>query len=189
MTKRSKTSASSTGSLSDGALDDDDFDCDSFEDGCSNSRMSGGDEKTTKDEKRQLAQQETLQVFRLRMLVFCVLFIATVAVSAAVYYITTDAEKELANNQFTSAADKVTDAFIDIVKSRLPAVSSIGVAAIAHGVDHYRDWPFVTLSSFQQRSSTARSLSKALAVYFCPYVTDEDRKEWEEFVIHEHHYM
>lgn len=49
-------------------------------------------------------------------------------------------------------------------------------------MDHRRTWPFVTLSSFQQRSSTARSLSKALFVSINPFILHSEREEWEKYV-------
>jgi hypothetical protein len=138
-----------------------------------------------KQNNEELGQQETNNVLRLRLIVFLVLLLAAVAVSVIVYFITTGAEREEADSQFAGAAEKVLEAFLDIVNSKLGAVSSVGVAAIAHGVDHTRTWPFVTLSSFQQRSATARSLSDALYVHINPIVEEEDRAAWEEFVISE----
>jgi hypothetical protein len=70
----------------------------------------------------------------------------------------------------------------------LAAISSLAVAIIAHGVDHRRSWPFVTLSSFQQRSSTARKLADALFVTISPIVSELNRKEWEDFVTLEDSY-
>jgi hypothetical protein len=75
------------------------------------------------------------------------------------------------------------DAFRNIVEQKLGAISAVGVATIAHGVDHARFWPFVTLSSFQQRCATARSLSDALFVSINPFVNESQRIEWEEYVV------
>jgi hypothetical protein len=140
---------------------------------------------SAEDEKIQLANRETLIVFRLRLLVFLVLLLASIAVSVVVYYITNDAEEAEAKTQYDGAAERVIEAFIGIVDSKLATMSSLGVAAIAHGVDHTRTWPFVTLSSFQQRASTAREESGALYVQINPMVSESDRQEWEEFVVGE----
>ena len=141
------------------------------------------EQETSQQAKEELARQETAAVLGLRLLVFLVLFLAAVAVSIIVFYVTSGAEVDESKTQYDGAAQKVLQAFSDIVNSKLGAVSSLGVASIAHGVDHYRTWPFVTLSSFQQRSATARSQSGSLYVHMNPYVTDEDRKEWEAFVV------
>lgn len=68
------------------------------------------------------------------------------------------------------------------------AVSGLGVAIIAHGVDHFRDWPFVTLSSFQQRSGNVRALSKALFVSIAPRVRLDQFEEWDSYILGEDNY-
>ncbi|CAB9511299.1 Receptor-type guanylate cyclase gcy [Seminavis robusta] len=151
-----------------------------------NSSIGGSQSAST--EKLNLAKRETQAVFKLRLLVFVVLSLAAVAVSIIVFLVTKNAEKDEYRNQYDAAAQKVVESFIDIVNSKLQAVSSLGVAMIAHGVDHYRQWPFVTLSSFQQRTSTARAQSGALYVHVNPMVREADRKGWEEFVVTEENY-
>jgi uncharacterized membrane protein len=142
-------------------------------------------------EKMELAKKETLAVFRLRFIVFIVLLLAAIVVVVIVFYVTAGAEDEEFQSQYEGASDKVLQAFIDIVDSKLAAVSSLGVAAIAHGIDHRnngtrtRTWPFVTLSRFQQRSAAARDQSGSLFVHINPMVYASDRQEWEEFVVGE----
>jgi len=133
--------------------------------------------------KEQLAHRETRQVFRLRVLVILVLICAATAVSLVVFFITKNAERDEFRTQWYGSADKIVEAFQGIVKQKLGAISAVAVATIAHGVDHSRTWPFVTLSSFQQRSSTARKLSEALFVSINPFVHDTERTEWEEYVV------
>lgn len=136
-----------------------------------------------KEEKRvELAQNETAHVFRLRLAVFIVLFLAGLTVSIIVYFITDGSENEEAVVQYEGASEKIVEAFVGVA-DRFVAVSSLGVASIAHGVDHIRTWPFVTLSSFQERSAAARSDSGALYVQINPLVTAKDRNEWEHFVM------
>jgi hypothetical protein len=138
--------------------------------------------------KDRLGQAETNAVFRLRLVVFLVMLLAAFAVSVSIYLITSKAEEEEFESQFDGAASKIVETFQNVVQQKVAAISSLAVAIIAHGVDHSRDWPFVTLSSFQQRSSTARTLSDALFVTISPMVSDEDRKEWEDFVVLEDSY-
>jgi hypothetical protein len=59
----------------------------------------------------------------------------------------------------------------------------MGVALISNGLDRDgEDWPFLTISNFQQRAATARAQSKALSIQINPRVTLEQREEWEQFV-------
>jgi uncharacterized membrane protein len=136
-------------------------------------------------EKMELAKKETLAVFRLRFLMFIVLLMSAMMLIVIIYYITAGGEDEEYKSQYEVASKKVLKAFIDIVDSKLAAVTSLGVAATAHGVDHTRTWPFVTLSSFQQRSATARDQSGSLYVHINPMVNESDRQEWEDFVVGE----
>jgi len=161
--------------------DEDDYDSDS----AGTSSCVDKEAIEVKQNDEELGRRETTNVLRLRLLVFLVLLMAAVAVSVIVYFITTGAEREEAESQFAGAAEKVLEAFLDIADAKLGAVSSLGVASIAHGVDHTRTWPNVTLSSFQQRSATARSQSDALYVHINPLVKEVDRAAWEDYVVSE----
>jgi hypothetical protein len=68
--------------------------------------------------------------------------------------------------------------FHEIATKNLEAISSLTVAATAHGIDTQQSWPFVTLSAFQHRALTVRSLSGALLLTMNPIVTAEQRDEW-----------
>jgi Na+-transporting methylmalonyl-CoA/oxaloacetate decarboxylase gamma subunit len=154
----------------------------SYDDDRGSSSGGSSSKEQEEEDKIELANRESTIVFRLRLLVFIVLLLAAVAVSLIVYYITSGAEEEESKSQYEAASEKVIEAFKEIVDHKLGAVSSLGVAAIAHGVDHTRNWPFVSLSSFQQRAATARAESGALYVHISPMVSESDREEWDEFV-------
>lgn len=51
----------------------------------------------------------------------------------------------------------------------------------AHGIDHGKSWPFVTLSSFQERAATIMDSSGVLYVGFNPIVYQADRTKWENY--------
>ena len=68
------------------------------------------------------------------------------------------------------------------VLHRIGSISSVGVAATIHGLDHNRShWPFVTLPSFLQRTASARVLSGAHLIRLSPLVTEADRGAWEVY--------
>jgi hypothetical protein len=146
------------------------------------------DDDTVASNKERLGQAETNAVFRHRLVVFLVMLLTAITVSVTIYIITSGAEQEEFESQFDGAASKVLETFNNVVEQKVAAISSLAVAIIAHGIDHRRSWPFVTLSSFQQRSSTARKLADALSVTISPIVSDNNRKEWEDFVTLEDSY-
>lgn len=124
-------------------------------------------------------------VFRLRVLVILVLLMAATAVSVVVYLITRNAQKDEFEIQYEGVAEKVVESFTDIVK-KMGAISGLGVAACAHAVDNAEtDWPFITLSSFQQRAGNARTLSGTLYVSINPVVTQDQLPQWEQYVLGE----
>ena len=99
--------------------------------------------------------------------------------SVIVYTTSRNAQQDEYEKSYEGSAKLVTDAFTNIMTLKLGAVSAMGVALIAHGIDHVREWPFVSLSSFQQRATTALSQSGAIYLHVNPLVTEQDRYQWE----------
>jgi hypothetical protein len=71
--------------------------------------------------------------------------------------------------------------FMDIANEKMGAAGSLVVAIVAHGLSLQNAWPFVTLSSFQERAATVMRLSGALYIGLNPVVTEANRKEWENY--------
>ena len=169
----------------------------------SNIRTNGN----SKDEK-QLAAKETAAVFRLRVLVLVIMFLAAVAVSLAVWFITTNSEEEDFKTHYDGASTKLIESFEAIVDQKIGALASLSVTFTSFARNENATWPFVVMNDFQQRAATARSLSDSLflellvsftvntnsieltSIYsresircFQPVVTDETRQEWEKFSV------
>ena len=150
-----------------------------------NDNTSSTGSRATEDSeaiKEQLSKRETQAVFRLRLLVILVLLGAAAAVSIVVYYITEKAQVSEFHIQYDGVSEKVLQSFSGII-FEMGAISGLAVAASAHSVDYKSDWPFLTLSNFQQRAGNARTLSQALYVSLNPIVTEENRAKWEEYVL------
>lgn len=60
-------------------------------------------------------------------------------------------------------------------------VAAFTVAKTASGWDDVGEWPFVTLSSFQERTHATRRLSLALQIGKAPIVSADQRAEWEYY--------
>lgn len=147
------------------------------------SESTGGAYSNDHAIKGLLARRETANVNRLRYLVLASLLVAAAGVSALVFLISKDAQEDEMDAQFHSASVRLAEAFDRIRTARIATLASLAVAAIAHGVDHKRDWPFVTLSSYQQRAYTAKQNSGVLQVSIAPLVTNENRILWEEYIV------
>ena len=152
----------------------------------SNDNTSSSGSRATEDSseaiKEQISKRETQAVFRLRLLVILVLLGAAAAVSVVVYYVTRDAQISEFHIEYEGVAGKVLQSFGDIIV-QMGAISGLAVAATAHSTDYNADWPFVTLSNFQQRALNARLLSQSLFVSFNPIVSTEQLPRWEEYVL------
>eukprot|EP00977_Amphora_coffeiformis_P026278 scaffold25307_cov168-Amphora_coffeaeformis.AAC.11 len=131
---------------------------------------TGGTSLSSSDESSKFVKRESRHVFYLRVIVLLILFSASAAISLVVFFVTDAGEMESFESQYYAAADKVTENFHAIATDRLQAAGSLIVAMIAHGQDHTKTWPFVTLSSFQQRASTVKDLSGVLYLGFNPVV-------------------
>lgn len=138
--------------------------------------------KPEEDEKLDVARRETQAVFGVRFLIFIILLLAALAVSIIVYIVTSRSQQHEYETQYEGAYKKVQSSFVDIVKIKLGAISTLGVAMMAFGDgENDRAWPFVTLPKFQQRASAVRSQSGALYVHVNPMVTLEQRKDWMNY--------
>ena len=147
--------------------------------GTSESRNTDDELNTIKD---QLTKKETRDVFRLRVLVITILLLAGGSVSAVVCVITKNAMDDEFHLQYNGASEKVLASF-DGILTQMGAISGLGIGYTARSIDYNDQWPFVTLSHFQERAGNARTLSQTLYVSLNPVVTREDRQAWEEYVL------
>ena len=156
--------------------EDDDMECTSH---LSTTKSSDDDNLQSIQDK--LSKRESIAVLRLRIMVIGVLVCAAIAVSVVVYKITRQAQVEEFEIQYEGNADKVVTSFTDILK-QMGTVSGLGIAASAASIDTRSQWPFVTLSNFQERARNAQILSGTLFVSVNPIVSGGQRSLWESYV-------
>jgi hypothetical protein len=130
----------------------------------------------------EFASKVTKNVNRLRLIVVALLVIATVAVTFTVYHVVRNGQKTELETRFMGIAGRVVDAFYAIPNDKIGPLGSLRVAYTAQAEDNSSSWPFVTLTSFQQRASFVRSLSESLHVSLLPLVHENDRLKWEQYV-------
>ena len=139
-------------------------------------------EESLESIKDKISKNETRVVFRLRVIVILVLLMAAGGVCAVVFLITRRAQVDAFEIQYDGVAGKVVDSFTAIL-TEMAAISGLGVAASAYGIDSQSSWPFVTISNFQERAGNARTLSGALFVTINPLVSGEQFDPWERYVL------
>lgn len=146
-----------------------------------NEEGNSGEGSSSESQREKFTQKETKNVFRLRLLVLTVLFLAAGAVSCVVFITTRGGQSNEFKNQYYSTANKVLDTFDGIVTKRLDAVNALAVAVTSHSADTNATWPFLTVSNFQQKSVAARKQSGVLFTSVVPKVDYKQRSAWENY--------
>jgi hypothetical protein len=145
------------------------------------------DETSRQDDERKeqekFSAKESKEINVSRFLVFGALFVAATAVSLIVYMIASNGETQDFESQFNGFAEQISIAFHQIAKDKVGSLGPLRVAYTARARDTGAQWPFVTLTSFQQRASTAKRLSGGLQLGVFPIVEEKDRPDWESFVV------
>jgi hypothetical protein len=149
--------------------------------GAKSERTNGTDDdmQTIKD---ALTKKETSQVLKLRVIVIMILIAASASISGAVYYITRSGQVEEFEVEFASVADKIIDVMQEIVVE-ISAVAGLAVIATADAQERGDEWPFVTISAFQEKANNARDLSGAIYLSLNPIVQPDQFLEWEKYVL------
>ena len=133
------------------------------------------------EEQKEIAAAETRAVFRLKILVLAVLAASMVGVSLVVYYYMSRAEISNFENSFDSDSDKVFENVGNAMDLTLEAVDSFVVATASYAEATNSSWPFVTLPNFAVRVAKIRSLTKAVCIGMYQYVTEAQRREWQNY--------
>jgi hypothetical protein len=137
---------------------------------------------TESQQRPQISSKESKVVNRLRISVFLALFFASMVVSVIVYIITSNSQHHEFCVQYEGMSGQLIHAFNDIVTQKISVVGSLRVSLMAHALDNEQGWPFVTLSSFQQRAETVRRLSNIYYLGTYPVVEESVKRDWEKYV-------
>jgi hypothetical protein len=147
------------------------------------SRQSSAQDTSSSDDVA-IGKEESVHVFRLRILVLLAIFSAAVAVSLVVYFLTANSQTDEFETQFEGASSKILTSFEEIVDRKLVAIGSFALQASLFAASlPNASWPLVTLSDYQLRAAVTRELSGSLFVRLCPVVVDETREAWEKYSV------
>jgi hypothetical protein len=138
------------------------------------------DADACEDIKNRISKDETSAVTKQKFLVLTVMILAAIAVCIVVHIMTKKSEQDIFQSTFEGAAEKMISSFREVL-DKGGSISSLDVAYTVHSLDHNDPWPFVTLTSFPERSASAKVLSGALFVSTNPFVTDDDRLQFEQY--------
>ncbi|KAL7569517.1 hypothetical protein ACA910_013892 [Epithemia clementina (nom. ined.)] len=128
-----------------------------------------------------IAKRETQQIFRLRVLVFSVLFLSMALVSVLTYYYTSTSEQTDFEEAFHDNAGKVLQALGASLDKAIAGVDAFVISILSHARETNQTWPFVTVPDFEARSTKFLALTKAMVFILYTLVTQETRLEWEQY--------
>jgi hypothetical protein len=144
---------------------------------------------------RMFSAAESRQVKKIRALVYFVLFLAGAAVATVVYFTTIAGENHTFESTFNGMCEQLHYVIHEITHGKIGSIGSIRTAYVSTAIDNMHlnsnhpnetslssSWPFVTLSSFQERANAAKTLSGGIRLTFHPLIDDANHIQWERYV-------
>lgn len=132
-------------------------------------------------EAAAMAEPETIAVRILRVITLLVMVGATVAVSVYVYVFMKNNEEEALEENFYDLANRLVDGFHANAALRVQTLDMLGISLTSSAIASNQTWPYCTFDDFEARATAARAIIKSDYVGWMPYVTDENKKEWEAY--------
>mgnify|MGYP005847633547 CR=1 FL=1 len=129
----------------------------------------------------ELAKRETKTVRTLRGILIFVLVAAATGVSLAVYRFTSSQEQKSFEDAFLAHGSKVTEALSLNVEKQLHLMDTFAISLTAYAKDQNNAWPFVTVPAFERMAHSVLPQIQGLSLVYLPIVTDEERKQWEQY--------
>jgi hypothetical protein len=143
-------------------------------------------QKDTEEPPNEIAQAESLAVFRIRAIVVLVLLLSTAGISAIVYIFTSRAETSEFENQFRDDSAKVMEALGSALDRTRGAADAFAITLLSFAKSSNSTWPYVTLPDFPIQAAKSQSLSKSVIIAMYPYVDDSQKSKWEAYSMQNH---
>ena len=151
--------------------------------GSSNELDLEADHHQNNREQETLGRKENRAVAFLRLVVMALLLGIATLVSLGVYFYSRQDERDDFHYSFSMHATQLSDSFSDAVERKLGALGTLSNTVTSYAEDTSSTFPFVTVSHFAVRGSDVRVLADALIIHWSPMVTEENRREWEEYAL------
>jgi hypothetical protein len=112
--------------------------------------------------------------------------VTAIAISVVVYNISQKAQNDQFQSQYNGAATKIMDSFQSI-PDKFGVLSTIAIGAtIINSVARNTNetgWPFIAIPAYEHRASLVLELAASLSISIHPYVTDENRDQYEKYSV------
>jgi hypothetical protein len=152
-----------------------------FEEGSDNA-MSVDDRVTVSEEgESAIAQQESTDVFRIKLVVFLVLLVSAIVVAQTLWLYINQSEERQFHKSFTDDAEKIFAAVGANLAQTHDLLTTVATQVTALAAATNQSWPYVTVPSFAQMASQILPLSHAVRLAVLPVVSQSQRYEWERY--------
>jgi hypothetical protein len=114
------------------------------------------------------------------LFIFCLLCVA-VSLGFVAHKYLTEAETQLAENQFESIADRALAEALRIAQQKRWATVTMA-SIISEFFPDAQAWPFVAVSGFEMILGNLLKTSSSVNMAFAPFVLPEQLAEWEDYI-------
>jgi hypothetical protein len=117
-----------------------------------------------------------------RIVFFSCLLLVAIALGSVAHYFLSNAEKELADSQYESIADRALTGARRLANQKRWA--AVGVAAmISENYPNASAWPFVSIRGFERIITSLLHTAANVDMGFSPVVYPDQLNEWEKFIV------
>jgi len=134
--------------------------------------------KESSDESSLLVTAETLAVYRTKVLVLTVLFLAAMGVAVFTFMFAKSSEMTEFEQKFHDHAIEIEDLVHHEARNVFLTVHSFSTTITSYALSTRAEWPFVSLPHFEVRGLEMNQLSNSLLLSFSPYVSTEEALRW-----------
>ena len=149
--------------------------------GASTAGMTRTSRSSENGDANRLGRKETKQLLYTKSLVVFVLFLSTMLVSFAMYYITRQSEMVQFQLDFIDQAIRINEEFSLNYLHTLGAVDNLGVTITSHVSSMNLQWPYAFVPEFDIRGDSTNSLAKSEFLGFYPLVKESERAQYEAY--------
>lgn len=146
-------------------------------------------QKNDSQGEQVIAKQETIDVFRLKLVVLLVLMVSAASIASAVFIYLSKAEQNQFEEEFLDQSHKVLEAIGSSLDKTFGLFDSVAVAFVSFARATNQKWPFVTMPDFALRMSKLLPLTDAVNINILPLVTSQNREAWEAYSLTNEHWI
>jgi hypothetical protein len=153
-----------------------------YDEASDNAFTVGGDCVTaSEDDESAIAQQESADVFRIKLVVFLVLLVSAIVVAQSLWLYINRSEENQFSKSFTDDAEKIFAAVGANLAQTHDLLTTVATQVTALAAATNQSWPYVTVPSFAALASQILPLSHAVRLAVLPVVSQHQRTEWERY--------